>query len=96
MSEMFQKKFPDPRRAVYNQYNRVLDSPEMRSREAQMVTEACTRVRADPAAYLQKYGIEYVLWNQVQAQDWFVDVSALPLTEAARGEKWVMWKVEDA
>lgn len=70
VSTLFSPTFPEAHRALYMEYNAILDSKEMRDRERALVSEACTRVRKAPLEYLRKYGITHVLWNSEGQPDW--------------------------
>ncbi len=85
---------PDPFRALYIEYNHVLDSQEMRLRERSLVTEACERVKQNPMEYLQKYSVSHVLWNSIERPDWVVPEDGLPLVTIASGTGWTLWMVE--
>lgn len=85
---------PDPFRALYIEYNHVLDSPEMRLRERSLVTEACDRVKKNPMEYLEKYGVSHVLWNSIERPDWVVPDDRLPFVPIASGTGWTLWSVE--
>jgi hypothetical protein len=92
VSEMFDPS-PLPARVLSIEYNRVLQSPEYQSYEQGLLTSACARVKKDPLAYLKKYGVTRILWNQVNRPQWQIDAKALHLTPDGSGESWKMWKV---
>ena len=83
----------DPYRALYIEYNRVLDSPAMREREKELVNTACARVRKDPTTYLQRYGITHVLWNHREKPEWRMPPSDWHAVEAASGSGWTLWSI---
>lgn len=93
VAEMFDPA-PNPFRSLYIEYNRVLDSPAMRRHEADLVNEACARVKADPAAMLTKYGVTAILWNRSDHPEWTVESDApkLGLWKRASGSGWELWE----
>lgn len=93
--ELFSPVSPVPHRALYIEYNHVLDSPAMREREKNLVSEACGRVRARPEEYLKKYEVTHVLWNQKERPEWVIESrkKAFGLSEQASGSGWVLWTI---
>ncbi len=94
MSEMFNPA-PALTRVLDLEYNRILQSEEYQTYQRNLITEACDRVKADPSAYLKKYGVTMVLWNKKERPGWVVDATGLKLIEVQTGEEWVLWRVED-
>jgi len=86
---------PDPYRSLYIEYNRVLDSPAMRTREKQLVADACAYVQSHRPQMLQRYGVTHILWNKKERPQWRVRRVAerLGFTERASGSGWVLWEL---
>lgn len=84
----------DPYKALYIEYNRVLDSPQMREREKALVDEACARVKTDPIGYMRKYGVTHVLWNRKDKPDWKVNAQAWRLAPVGQGSGWTLWTTD--
>lgn len=94
VSEIFHPA-PPLTRVLDLEYNRILQSEEYQAYQRHLITEACNRVKADPAAYLKKYGVTRVLWNRMERPQWLVDAAVLGLIEERSGEGWVLWKVKE-
>lgn len=90
LSELFSQEMPDPKRALYMEYNAVLDSPAMRERERTLVQYACERVRKDPLSALRKYGVTHVLWDEAMRPEWNVMQYSLPLHVVASSNEWLL------
>ncbi len=92
MSEVFAEEIR-PLRALYIEYNRVLDSLAMRQREESLVTELCQQVRAEPMKYMRAYGVRYILENSKERPDWHVDRSIAALAVIGSGSGWTLWEL---
>ena len=90
LSELFSPSPPDAYRAIYMEYNAVLDSQAMRERERTLVRAACGRVREEPLPSLRKYGVTHVLWNRSRRPEWNVLLYDLPLEVVANGDAWLL------
>ena len=90
LSQLFAPDPPDAYRALYMEYNAVLDSPQMRAREETLVSDACRDVRADPLPFLRTYGVTHVLWNQERQPEWLITRYPLPLTVLASSNRWLL------
>ena len=60
-----------------------------REREFQAV---CAALLEDPAAALQKYAVDYLLWNKRKRPEWVIDETLFSFV--AEGEDWSLWKVK--
>lgn len=90
LSELFSPTPPEAYRALYMEYNAVLDSPAMREHEHTLVQDACERVRINPLSSLRTYGVTHVLWNQVLKPDWNILLYPLPLQVIASSDEWLL------
>jgi hypothetical protein len=96
LSELFAPVSPDPYRALYIEYNVVLDSQKMRQRERDLIHEACQRVRSAPWSYIQKYHVTHILWNGAERPNW--NMSMYPEVQAhlmlrERGVEWALFEL---
>jgi hypothetical protein len=91
--ELFSMDPPRSHRALYMEYNAVLDSSEMRAKEKELVDAACARVRADPEASLRQYGVTHVLWNFAIKERWNVTQHHFPLKVVAASESWALFEL---
>lgn len=82
----------DSFRALYIEYNRILDSKAMRLHEKQLVGDACAKVRHDPRAYLKKFHVTHILWNSELHPDWKFDTDRLHVKKVASGSGWMLWR----
>ncbi len=95
VAELFNPAPPTSHRALYIEYNHVLDSAAMREREKNLVDEACRRVRSNPKEYLKKYAVTHILWNQKERPQWVMKgkEKQLGFSQQASGSGWVMYGV---
>jgi len=67
---------------------------DVRERELKMVEEACKRMDGDPKGALGKYGVEYVLWDQLRNPEWNVKRLKVSLTKVEEDKgNWVLYRV---
>lgn len=67
---------------------------DAREREVQLVEEACKRMDRDPKGMLQRYGIQYVLWDVKRNPEWNLKRLKVRLTKVGEDEgNWVLYKV---
>lgn len=69
------------------------DDPSVREREVAMVLAACAAIDQDPGAALERFGIDYVLWDEQRQPAWDVMRLQVPLTKQVQGEGWSLWKI---
>jgi hypothetical protein len=79
--------YPDANSAFKN-------DPSVREREVAMVQEACTRLSKDPQAALQKFGVQYVLWDKKRQPAWDLKRLKVALEEVGNEEGWLLWKIK--
>ncbi len=91
---------PDQRRIreqihlVWPDANAANRGTDVREREVRMVEDACSRLDADPKGALEKYGVQYVLWDALGHPDWDVRRLKVPLTLVSEDEgNWVLYKI---
>jgi len=87
ISEQLHLVWPDA-----NAANRGTD---VREREVKMVEDACSRMDADPASALKRYGVVYVLWDERRHPDWDVKRLKVPLTLVSEDKgNWILYRVD--
>jgi hypothetical protein len=79
--------WPDSNRVFRN------SDPGIRAKEIELVLSACERIDADPKGYLEKYGIDYVLWNEKWHPNWDLGRLGIELESIEGGEGWSLWKI---
>ncbi|MDD5041364.1 MAG: hypothetical protein PHX87_02140 [Candidatus Peribacteraceae bacterium] len=68
---------------------------DVREREVRMVQEACQKLDRDPAGALQKYGVQYVLWDERRHPEWDVRRLKVPLVKVGEDQgNWVLYRIE--
>ena len=90
----FAEQSPDPTRALYMEYNAVLDSPKMREKERNLVNTACSAVRSDPLSYLRKYDVTHVLWNFALRPAWDILQYDLPMRVIESTNNWILLELQ--
>lgn len=91
VSELFGPQPPVGRVLDY-EYNRILQSAAYQAYQKKLVTTICARVQNDPIRYLQKYKVDFVLWNADQRPAWVVSATALHLVPERSGSGWTLWR----
>ncbi|MDD5026158.1 MAG: hypothetical protein PHH13_02155, partial [Candidatus Peribacteraceae bacterium] len=67
--------------------------PVVRSREVELVTDACAQVDGDPERWLKRFHVEYVLWDERRQLQWDLNRLGVPRQIVAKGDGWSLWKL---
>ncbi|MSR87474.1 hypothetical protein EXS70_04905 [Candidatus Peribacteria bacterium] len=68
--------------------------PSVREREVAMVEEACRKTDNKPRAALQKFHVQYVLWDEKRQPTWDLRRLRVVLNKVAVGEGWSLWSLK--
>lgn len=66
---------------------------EVRKEEERIVEERCRAADLDAARMLKTYEVGFVLWNTVSEPGWDLRRLQVPLTEVARGDGWILFRI---
>ena len=61
--------------------------------EKSLVSSACERVDASPEAYLRKFKVDYVFWDEKRQPSWQISRLGMFLKLVERGEGWAIYKI---
>ncbi|MEK7218156.1 MAG: hypothetical protein AAB728_01685, partial [Patescibacteria group bacterium] len=53
--------------------------PTLREKDIAFLTRICGRLDRDPAAAIEQYGVQYILWNKAWAPQWNLSRAKVPL-----------------
>jgi len=67
--------------------------PEVRKEEERIVEERCRAADLDAARMLKTYEVGFVLWNTAAEPTWDLRRLQVPLTELARGDGWILFRI---
>ncbi|MDO8468462.1 MAG: hypothetical protein Q7S29_01770 [Candidatus Peribacter sp.] len=68
---------------------------DVREREVKLVEEACSRMDRDPKGMIQRYGIQYVLWDVKRNPEWDLKRLKVALTKVEEDKgNWVLYKID--
>lgn len=66
----------------------------VREREVAMVEAACAAIDHIPKVALERYGVDYVLWDEQRQPAWSLNRLGVPLINEAQGEGWSLWEIK--
>ncbi|MFH1670679.1 MAG: hypothetical protein ABIA92_03770 [Patescibacteria group bacterium] len=92
-----QRHFEDWHHLIWPDSNRVFKEkmPDIRERELALVHDACAKVDRDPATYLKKFDVQYVLWDEERMPNWNIWRLKVPLEKLVQGEGWSLWGISN-
>ena len=67
--------------------------PAKRAYEIELVQETCKQMSIDPVPVLERYGVEYILWDARRQQLWNVKRFKARLGEVKRDTEWILYKI---
>lgn len=80
---------------VWPDANAANRGTDVREREVVMVEEACARMDRDPKGILQRYGIQYVLWDVKRNPEWDLKRLKISLQKVEEDKgNWVLYKID--
>jgi len=95
ISEQMHLVWPDANAANRSTSLTAGRGTDAREREIKLVEEACKRMDSDPKGALKKYGVQYVLWDQLRNPEWNLKRLKVPLTKVGEDEgNWVFYKID--
>ena len=62
---------------------------ELMKERLAITTDACKRVRSNPAYWLRHYGVSLLLWDEKDHPEWVIDRSLFVLSKQGKG--WSLW-----
>ncbi|MFH0851703.1 MAG: hypothetical protein V1876_03050 [Candidatus Peregrinibacteria bacterium] len=79
---------------VWPDANAANRGTDVREREVKLVEEACQRMDSDPKGALKKYGVQYVLWDELRSPEWDLKRLKASLTKVEEDKgNWMLYKV---
>ncbi|MBU0766685.1 hypothetical protein KKF55_02790 [Patescibacteria group bacterium] len=79
---------------IHPEANAVFGDPSIRENELKLINEACAEADRDPAAFLKKFDVQYVLWDEKRQPDWDLRRFRVPLEKVVQGEGWSLWGID--
>ena len=92
-----QRHFEDWHHLIWPDSNRVFKEtiPDIRERELALVRDVCAKIDRNPVAYLKKYDVQYVLWDEKRLPNWNIWRLKVPLEKLVQGEGWSLWGISN-
>lgn len=78
--------------AAYDAFDHQLSREELRYQEIQLVENACADVDVDPQEFLERFTVQYVLWDKKRQTDWDVDRLVGGVEQVVSNKDWVLYK----
>jgi len=68
---------------------------EVREQEVALVESTCRQISREAAQWVERFGVDYVLWDEKWQKQWAPTRLGVPMTSVAKNEGWSLWRVEN-
>lgn len=89
-----ERNITDQHHLVHPDANAAFGDPTIREQEVAMVEAACRELDLDPAAALQVFEVQYVLWNKQAHPEWNLERLQTSLTLIQESDTWSLWQID--